>query len=192
MKYRRTILICSFDFDLSANLFLFLLLLLHFFPQTHWRKWIPFSMSHVWTKVSDLIPRKSFQLSSSGFAKHIQPTTEQNLQTIEADDLLLQGKTVSRSKHKWTIDWIFLELKTELEQRYTVLEELQKSGKKYDREEIEKELETLEKLQNKFNKIEAKRKKLAKQNFEQVTSILLHSHSFPHRSPNLLMHTIRV
>ena len=73
------------------------------------------------------------------------------------------------------------------------MEELQKSGKKYDQQDIEKELETLEKLQNKYNKIEAKRKKLAKQNYEQVQihpSFSFDEHSF--RSPNSPMHMTRV
>lgn len=63
---------------------------------------------------------------------------------------------------------MFLELKDELEKRYTALEELQNSGERYNQQDIEKELEILEKLQYKYNKIEAKRKKLAKQNYEQV------------------------
>ncbi len=67
---------------------------------------------------------------------------------------------------QWLID--FVELKCELEQRYTALEELQKNANKYDQQEVEKELETLEKLQHKYNKLEAKKKKLAKQNYEQV------------------------
>ncbi len=37
---------------------------------------------------------------------------------------------------------------------------------------MEKELEILEKLQYKYNKIEAKRKKLAKQNYEQVLILI--------------------
>lgn len=71
----------------------------------------------------------------------------------------------------------FLELRSELEQRYSTLEELQKSAKKYDQQAIEKELESLEKLQNKYNKIEAKRKKLAKQNYDQVR---IHPSLFEH------------
>jgi hypothetical protein len=67
----------------------------------------------------------------------------------------------------------FIELKCELEQRYTALEELQKNGNKYDQQEVEKELEILEKLQYKYNKIEVKRKKLAKQNYEQVKKKLI-------------------
>ncbi len=64
---------------------------------------------------------------------------------------------------------IFLsDLKAELEQRYTALEELYQSGNKYNQDEIDKELEALEKLQMKYNKLEAKRKRLAKQNYEQV------------------------
>ena len=63
---------------------------------------------------------------------------------------------------------IFVELKSELEKRYTALEELQKNGNKFNQQEVEKELAILERLQYKYNKIEAKRKKLAKQNYEQV------------------------
>ena len=66
---------------------------------------------------------------------------------------------------------VCLDLRAELEQRYTALEELHKSGNKYDQAEIDKELETLEKLQMKYNKIEAKRKKLAKQNHDRVRSL---------------------
>ncbi|UJR15798.1 hypothetical protein I4U23_002730 [Adineta vaga] len=91
---------------------------------------------------------------NESFSKHIQPTTEQNLKEIEADDLLLK------------------QLEIELEQRYTALEELRKSGNQYDRQEVEKELDTLERLQYKYNKIEAKRKKLAKQNYEQITKFV--------------------
>ena len=66
------------------------------------------------------------------------------------------------------IVYAFIELKSELEKRYTTLEELQKNGNKYNQQEIEKELAILERLQYKYNKIDAKRKKLAKQNYEQV------------------------
>ena len=61
----------------------------------------------------------------------------------------------------------------ELEQRYTALEELQKSGNTFEQSDIDKELETLEKLQMKYNKIEAKRKKLAKQNYERVRRLAM-------------------
>ena len=59
-------------------------------------------------------------------------------------------------------------MQTELDQRYSALEDLQKSGNAYDRQEVEKELDALEKLQFKYNKVEARRKKNAKQNYEQV------------------------
>jgi hypothetical protein len=36
----------------------------------------------------------SFKNSFLGFSKHIQPTTEQNLKEIEADDLLLKRKNL--------------------------------------------------------------------------------------------------
>ncbi|CAF1029551.1 unnamed protein product [Adineta steineri] len=91
---------------------------------------------------------------NESFSKHIQPTTEETLKEIEADDVLLK------------------QLKLELEQRYTALEELQKNGNTYDQQEIEKELDVLEKLQFKYNKIEAKRKKLAKQNYEQISKFV--------------------
>ncbi|CAF1205836.1 unnamed protein product [Rotaria magnacalcarata] len=91
---------------------------------------------------------------NESYSKHIQTTTEQNLKEIEADDLLLK------------------QLKVELEQRYTALEELQQNGTKYDQHEVEKELEMLEKLQCKYNKVEAKRKKLAKQNYEQISKFV--------------------
>lgn len=101
---------------------------------------------------------------NESFNKHIQPKTEEMLKEIEADDLQLKGKSFShRFLHRKN-----LELKNELEQRYAALEQLSQSGNEYDQNEIDKELEALEKLQMKFNKIEAKRKKLAKQNFEQV------------------------
>jgi hypothetical protein len=38
-----------------------------------------------------------------GFSKHIQPTTEQNLQEIEADDLLLK-----RKKFEYDFDYFFI------------------------------------------------------------------------------------
>ncbi|CAF3383272.1 unnamed protein product [Rotaria socialis] len=91
---------------------------------------------------------------NESYSKHIQTTTEQNLKEIEADDLLLK------------------QLKVELEHRYTALEELQQNGTKYDQHEVEKELEVLEKLQFKYNKVEAKRKKLAKQNYEQISKFV--------------------
>ncbi|CAF1066502.1 unnamed protein product [Adineta ricciae] len=91
---------------------------------------------------------------NESFSKHIQPTTEKNLKEIEADDLLLE------------------QLQTELDQRYTALEDLQKSGNTYDRQEVEKELDALEKLQYKYNKVEARRKKNAKQNYEQISKFV--------------------
>ena len=59
-------------------------------------------------------------------------------------------------------------MQAELDQRYSALEDLQKSGNTYNRQEVEKELDALEKLQYKYNKVEARRKKNAKQNYEQV------------------------
>lgn len=61
-------------------------------------------------------------------------------------------------------------MRIELDKRYTELEELQKSRRRFDQSEVEKQLENLEKLQMKYNRIETKRKKLAKQNYEQVKS----------------------
>lgn len=114
-----------------------------------------------------IFPRNSFSISFSAFSKHIHPTTEQNLQEIEADDLLLKRQNFEKMiVFSYSID--FVELKCELEQRFTALEELNKSGSKYNPEEVQKEIDALEKLQYKYNKIEAKRKKLAKQNYEQV------------------------
>jgi hypothetical protein len=61
---------------------------------------------------------------------------------------------------------------------------------------VEKELEILEKLQNKYNKIEAKRKKLAKQNYEQVKTAEIIRFFITNlvfsRFQNLLMHMKRV
>ena len=62
----------------------------------------------------------------------------------------------------------YLELKAELERRYSTLEQLQKTGAKYDQHTVDKELETLEKLQQKYNKLEMKRKRQAKQTYEKV------------------------
>lgn len=55
-------------------------------------------MSHVWTKVRNdcqVLPTKSISVDT-GFNKHIQPKTEAALKEIEADDLLLKGKSLMK------------------------------------------------------------------------------------------------
>ena len=105
-----------------------------------------------------------------GFSKHIQPLTEQALIDIEADDVQLKREAPLISRLSPVV---FVDLKAELEERYANLEALQQSEQKYDQQEIDKELDALEKLQCRYDKIEARRKKLAKQNYEQVRPSLL-------------------